>query len=183
MPPPSRCTKPGARSDSPARAEPARYAKLRSGSDASSGPSPRPSRARFRTGRDRCPRRSACRPSRAVRPRARRARRCSPRPPGRFPSAPPRRSCRHASARPKRRLRDWLSVLVSTRSPRPARPMKVSGCAPSATPRRITSDRPRVISAMRVFAPKPRPSESPAPTASTFFTAPPTSTPTMSVEV
>ncbi len=43
--------------------------------------------------------------------------------------------------------------------------------------------RPRVISAMRVFAPKPMPSERPAPTASTFFTAPPTSTPTMSVDV
>ena len=34
---------------------------------------------------------------------------------------------------------------------------------------------------MRVFAPKPSPSHNPAPTASTFFTAPPTSTPAMSV--
>ena len=39
-----------------------------------------------------------------------------------------------------------------------------------------------VISATRVFAPKPRPSEMPAPIASTFLVAPPTSTPTMSVE-
>ena len=61
--------------------------------------------------------------------------------------------------------------------------MKVSRCAPSATPSRIISTRPRVISAMRALAPKPRPSDRPAPMASTFFTAPPTSTPTMSVEV
>src|SRR5882757_11585603 len=29
-------------------------------------------------------------------------------------------------ARPRRRLRDWSSVHVSTRSPRPAKPMKVT---------------------------------------------------------
>ena len=39
------------------------------------------------------------------------------------------------------------------------------------------------MSATRVLAPKPRPSDSPAPTASAFFTAPPISTPMMSVEV
>ena len=62
------------------------------------------------------------------------------------------------SASPKRRLREWSSVQVSTRSPSPARPMKVSRCAPSATPSRVISTRPRVISAMRVLAPKPSPS-------------------------
>ena len=61
--------------------------------------------------------------------------------------------------------------------------MKVSRWAPSATPRRVISLRPRVISATRVLAPKPSPSDSPAPTASAFFTAPPISTPMMSVEV
>ena len=51
--------------------------------------------------------------------------------------------------------------------------MKVSLRAPSATPSRVISTRPRVISAMRVLAPKPRPSEMPAPIASTFLVAPP----------
>ena len=60
--------------------------------------------------------------------------------------------------------------------------MKVSFCAPSATPSRIISASPRVISATRVLAPKPSPSEMPAPIASTFLVAPPTSTPIMSVE-
>ena len=60
--------------------------------------------------------------------------------------------------------------------------MNVSLSAPSASPSRIISARPRVMSAMRVLAPKPRPSEMPAPIASTFFVAPPTSTPIMSSE-
>ena len=38
------------------------------------------------------------------------------------------------------------------------------------------------MSATRVFAPNPRPSETPAPIASTFLVAPPTSTPIMSSE-
>ena len=60
--------------------------------------------------------------------------------------------------------------------------MNVSWSAPSATPSRIISARPRVISATRVLAPKPRPSEMPAPMASTFLVAPPTSTPIMSLD-
>jgi len=58
--------------------------------------------------------------------------------------------------------------------------MNVSLSAPA--PRQVGSipPVPRVISATRVFAPKPRPSEMPAPIASTFLVAPPTSTPTMS---
>ena len=71
-------------------------------------------------------------------------------------------------------------VAVKTRSPRPDRPMKVSGLAPSAKPRRVISARPRVTSAARAFKPKSRPSHSPVAIASTFLTAPPTSTPTMS---
>ena len=59
----------------------------------------------------------------------------------------------------------------------PDRPANVSGCAPSATPIRVISARPRVISATRVFEPKPRPSHTPAPIAMTFLSAPPTSTP------
>ena len=78
---------------------------------------------------------------------------------------------------PKRRLRDWLSVQVSTRSPKPAIPIKVAGSAPSAAPRRDISVNPRVISAVRALAPKPMPSDIPAPMAMTFFTAPPSCTP------
>ena len=59
--------------------------------------------------------------------------------------------------------------------------MKVSRAAPSFTPRRIISASPRVISATRVLAPKPMPSAMPEPMAMTFLTAPPTSTPMMSV--
>ena len=47
----------------------------------------------------------------------------------------------------------------------PARPMNVSLRPPSASPRRVISARPRAISAMRVFAPNPRPSQMPAPIA------------------
>jgi len=61
--------------------------------------------------------------------------------------------------------------------------MNVSLRAPSATPSRVISTSPRVMSAMRVLAPKPRPSEMPAPMASTFLIAPPTSTPIMSADV
>ncbi|KAB2889682.1 MAG: FAD-dependent oxidoreductase, partial [Burkholderiaceae bacterium] len=42
-----------------------------------------------------------------------------------------------------------VPVAVSTRSPRPDRPMKVSARAPSARPRRVISARPRVMSAAR----------------------------------
>src|SRR3569832_1559580 len=48
---------------------------------------------------------------------------------------------------------------------------------PIATPSRMISARPRVTSAARALAPKPRPSAMPAAIASTFLTAPPTSTP------
>ena len=77
----------------------------------------------------------------------------SPRPPGRSPRSPASTGLPAASARPKRRLRDWSSVQVSTRSPSPARPISVSRFAPSATPSRIISTRPRVIRKTRVFDP------------------------------
>ena len=58
--------------------------------------------------------------------------------------------------------------------------MGLSGLAPSATPRRVISARPRVMRAARAFSPRSRPSQRPVAMASTFLTAPPTSTPTMS---
>ena len=76
-----------------------------------------------------------------------------------------------------------LPVAVSTRSPKPDKPMKVSGLAPSATPRRVISARPRVIKAARALRPRFMPSTMPVAIASTFLTAPPTSTPIGSVEV
>ena len=78
---------------------------------------------------------------------------------------------------PTRRLRDRLPVQVSTRSPRPARPISVSRRPPSAADSRPHSARPRVMSAARALSPKPSPSLAPAAIASTFFIAPPTSTP------
>ena len=82
------------------------------------------------------------------------------------PAPPPK-------AKPKRRLRDWLSVHVKTKSPNPAMPIKVDGSALSAQPKRVISAKPRVIKAVRAFAPKPMPSAMPAPIAITFLTAPP----------
>ena len=46
------------------------------------------------------------------------------------------------SAWPRRRLRERRPVQVRTRSPRPARPDRVSGRPPSATARRVISARP-----------------------------------------
>ena len=58
-----------------------------------------------------------------------------------------------------------------------------AGRAPRASPRRVISAKPRVMSAARAFIPKPNPSAMPVAIASIFFTAPPTSTPiTSSVE-
>jgi len=49
--------------------------------------------------------------------------------------------------------------------------------APAATARRVISARPRVMSAARPLLPKPSPSLMPHAMASTFFSAPPSSTP------
>ena len=62
----------------------------------------------------------------------------------------------------------------------PASPAKVSGSAPMATPSRVISASPRVISAARGLLPSPSPSRIPAAMAITFLSAPPSSTPTTS---
>jgi hypothetical protein len=49
-------------------------------------------------------------------------------------------------------------------------------------PSRVTSARPRVISAARAFRPNPSPSQMPVAMAITFLTAPPISTPITSSE-
>ena len=61
--------------------------------------------------------------------------------------------------------------------------MKVFASAPSATPSRVISARPRVTRAARAFRPSCMPSAMPVAIASTFLTAPPTSTPIGSAEV
>jgi hypothetical protein len=80
---------------------------------------------------------------------------------------------------PPCRLRDRSPVAVSTRSPKPLKPMKVSALRPGPA-RAGHFGQPRVIKAARAFKPRPRPSHKPVAMASTFLTAPPTSTPTMS---
>ncbi len=62
----------------------------------------------------------------------------------------------------------------------PVKPPKVMGWPPRATPRRVSSATPRVMRAARVLSPKPRPSDTPAAMATTFFSAPPSSQPTTS---
>src|SRR6266545_3649399 len=85
------------------------------------------------------------------------------------------------SATPRVRLRDKAPVAVRIRSPMPARPANVIGCAPSVTPSRVISASPRVIRAARALNPSPRPSRIPAARAITFLSAPASSTPTKSV--
>ena len=58
----------------------------------------------------------------------------------------------------------------------------IAECAPNALPKRISSAKPRVVSAAAALAPSPRPATMPAAIASTFLAAPPTSTPRTSVE-
>src|SRR5438874_8256032 len=85
------------------------------------------------------------------------------------------------SSTPSWWLRDRGPVAVRIRSPIPARPANVAGSAPSATPNRVISASPRVISAARVLWPSPRPSKMPAASAMTFLRAPASSTPSTSV--
>ena len=59
--------------------------------------------------------------------------------------------------------------------------MKVAACAPQASPMRLISARPRVSRAARLLCPSPSPSQTPAAMAMTFFSAPPSSTPSTSV--
>ncbi len=78
---------------------------------------------------------------------------------------------------PALRFRDNGDMHVAIRSPTPASPAKVSGCAPAATPRRVISARPRVMIPALAESPKPSPSTVPAASATTFFSAPASSTP------
>src|SRR3989475_7342083 len=99
-----------------------------------------------------------------------------------LPASACSRVCPCPIAIPRLRLRDNAPVAVRIRSPMPARPAKVNGSAPRATPSRVISARPRVISAARVLLPSPNPSRMPAATAITFLSAPPSSTPIASVD-
>src|SRR3989449_4792387 len=85
------------------------------------------------------------------------------------------------SSTPSWWVRDRGPVAVRMRSPIPASPANVAGSAPSATPNRVISASPRVISAARVLWPIPSPSKMPAARAMTFLSAPASSTPSTSV--
>jgi hypothetical protein len=85
------------------------------------------------------------------------------------------------SAMPKAKLRDCGLAQLRMRSPRPESPASVSPRAPQARPRRASSLNPRVVSAASAEAPSSRPTTMPAAIASTFFAAPPISTPRTSV--
>src|SRR2546422_2311474 len=85
------------------------------------------------------------------------------------------------SSTPSWWLHDRGPVAVRMRSPIPASPANVAGSAPSATPNRVISASPRVISAARVLWPIPSPSKMPAARAMTFLSAPASSTPSTSV--
>src|ERR1035438_10765826 len=58
---------------------------------------------------------------------------------------------------PKEWLRDSGDMHVAIRSPTPARPEKVAGSAPSATPSRRVSASPRVMMVDLVLSPMPNP--------------------------
>ena len=66
---------------------------------------------------------------------------------------------------------------VVTRSPIPASPANVWASPPIATPRRLSSANPRVITIARVLSPTPSPWAMPHAMATTFFSAPPSSQP------
>ena len=59
----------------------------------------------------------------------------------------------------------------------PARPAKVAGWPPMATPSRVSSVRPLVMTAARVLSPTESPWAMPQASAITFFSAPPSSQP------
>ena len=85
-----------------------------------------------------------------------------------------------ARSSPARRFRDSGLMQVAMRSPTPARPANVRGSAPTAMPRRVISARPRVMIAAFPLSPSSSPSTIPAARATTFFSAPASSTPTRS---
>jgi hypothetical protein len=70
---------------------------------------------------------------------------------------------------PKVRFRDNGEEHVATRSPRPARPIRVSGFASMAIANRAVSASPRVITDAVVLSPNPRPKAIPTASATTFL--------------
>ena len=82
-----------------------------------------------------------------------------------------------ASSSPTRRLRDSWLMHVAIRSPRPVSPEKVRGSAPIASPSRVISASPRVMTMARVLSPTPSPSAMPAAIAMMFLRTPPSSLP------
>ena len=84
---------------------------------------------------------------------------------------------------PTDRLRLSSPVQVNSKSPIPASPPSVSRFPPQATASRVISDKPLVTRAASELNPNPRPEQTPAAMAMTFFTAPPSSTPATSVLV
>src|SRR5260370_4216340 len=84
-------------------------------------------------------------------------------------------------AMPSAKLRDCGLEQVRIRSPRPASPAMGSLRAPQARPSRVSSEKPRVVRAACADAPNFLPTAIPAALASTFFSAPPSSTPPTSV--
>ena len=96
----------------------------------------------------------------------------------------PERTSPILSPRPTRiptvRFRERSPVQVRTRSPIPASPANVCGCAPRRTPSREISASPREMRSARALWPNPSPSAIPAAIAITFFSAPPISIPVTS---
>src|SRR5277367_4725109 len=73
---------------------------------------------------------------------------------------------------PTVRLRPSGLTQVVIRSPSPAKPANVAGCAPMAAPSRLISTSPRVTSAALALFPAASPSRIPAAIAITFLVAP-----------
>ena len=78
-----------------------------------------------------------------------------PRPPSACRRGSPRADDPARTRHPTRRFRLCSLVHVATRSPTPASPAKVSGSPPSATPSRVISASPRVMSAARRVVAEP----------------------------
>ena len=66
-------------------------------------------------------------------------------------------------------MREWTDEHVTTRSPIPVNPKKVSRLAPLTVPYKLISYSPRVINAARVLSPYPKPAIIPDATAITFL--------------
>ena len=81
---------------------------------------------------------------------------------------------------PALRLRLCTLAQVTIRSPIPARPPNVSAAPPIFTPSLDISAIPRVINAALVLSPYPMPSATPAASAITFLSDPPSSIPRIS---